>query len=684
VPESAEPSTLVLRLSSYEAWPGESSTELDPAFAHATSQAEQAIEAVLKEAFERQGAGDLGGARQSYQCAERLLGSEVSPRRVLVLVSLAEIDRAEGQVVQAAAELDRALAMAPEHMGALRARADIARDGGEVSLAAALLGRLVPKLETSAKRVEVLLVVAEESLKAARSAIELASEFMPGSTHLLERLRAIYEAAGSWEAAVSAAVQIAELVPDRRQRARALVEAARLCSERARHTARAVALYEAAIQDDPEVAGAFEAIEAELVRAGDNAGLASAYERQLERLAAAGAILQQPELWRKLARLKRDHLDDPHAAIAALDRLIQISPDDLPARLELGALLETAGETTLATRVLEAAATLRPTEIEVYRALTRLFTRAADEDRVYAACSVLVALGEADLDEQLTFAQHRPEALPSPRTTLDEDAWPQLLPAGHPVALDELAIAIEPAALDAVARLTRSSLPPPGERVDLRKTTVSAARCFGYAAQLFGLPEPEIYLEPGETRVGARLLPRRKLGLVLGRPVLSGRNVGELAFLAAHHLTYTRSGWRMISLLGSLEEIRAVLVAGMAVVRPDLPALTAVGPRAQELAQVLSERMDGPSRDSVARAVDTIMAAGGTLDVLGWLRSVEETACRAGLLACGDVTVATNVLAVSGTAPGGLSAAERARSLLPFSVSQRHSALRHWLGVAIG
>jgi hypothetical protein len=672
LPDEADPTTLVLHVDGSQVLRGDAAGSLDQAFKTTAADTGQAIDALLEKAREQEAAGDLAAAAESGRQAERWLAQADDTRRAAVWYRLAHIARAQSDEGSAASLLDRVIALEPGHLDALRARATIACDQGDGTLAAALLERLVPKLETSAKRVEVLLAVADQSLKGARSALELAREFMPTDIHLLERLRAIDEAAGSWEAAVAVAVQIAELTEDRRLRARALVDAARLCSERMRHPQRAVALY--------EVAGAFEAIEAELGSAGDYAGLASAYQRQIDRLEPTHAPLRR-ELMRKLARVERDGLGDPRAAMVTFDRLLQLAPDDLPSRIELAALLENTEEPALATRVLEVAAVLAPTEVEVYRSLRRLFARAEDDDRVYSACSVLVALGEADLEEQQLFAQHRPEAPPNPRSTLDDDAWAELLPLGHSVALDELAAALEPAALDTLGRMPNPSVPPPGDRV--HPHTIIAGRCFAFAAHLFGLPEPEIYVQPAETRVGARILPRRTLSVVLGRPVLSERSVGELAFLAAHHLAYARPGWRMVGLLENLEEIRWLLYGGMAVARPDLPVLQALGQEERSVAELLGSRMDQRARESVALAVEKLLEGGGTPDILRWLRSVEETACRAGLLACGDVTVAPSVLAVAGYTPGGLSAAERARALFPFCVSQRYSALRHVMGVAI-
>ena len=74
---------------------------------------------------------------------------------------------------------------------------------------------------------------------------------------------------------------------------------------------------------------------------------------------------------------------------------------------------------------------------------------------------------------------------------------------------------------------------------------------------------------------------------------------------------------------------------------------------------------------------------GKQLDVVQWARSVEEAACRAALLASGDVTVAGSVLAVAGAPVGGQSAADRARDLLPFTVSRQFAALRKQFGIAV-
>ncbi len=682
IPEEDDPATLVLHVSEYQVRHGEAAAQLDDAIEEADRLAHQAIASSFTYATDLYNDGKIAEARVAFGRAERLLRGDIGPRQVLVLLSLAEIERIQGHIEAAIGWLDRALAIAPTHRGALETRIAIAREKGESSLAAALLERLVARLETSGKKVEVLGAIADESLQAVRAAIAHASSLMPGAVHLLERLRAVNEAAGLWDDAVSVLVQIAECTQQPQQRARVLVDAARLCSERARQTPRAVALYEAAIEDDPHVSGAFEAIEAELVRASDAEGLAAAYLRQVERLAATGDVSERSELLRRLARVQRQALANSTAAIASLQQLLALQPLDVPALLELAELQEAADNHQQATQLLETVVALDPSRVDVFRSLLRLFTKAGDIDRCYCACSALVAIGEADLDEQLVFAQHRPETLPIAKATMNDKTWTQLLPEAHPRVLDELAVAIESVAFDAwYGNGSRLSMPPMGEKVNPQKTTVSAARCFTWAAQLLGLPEPDIYLQPAQTRIGMRILPMRKLSIELGHPVLSGWGMSELAFLAAHHLAYARAGWRVIALLGSRDEVRSFLMAGMALARPDLPGLAEIGTRSREFVHQLEGSMSADVRAIVGAIVERVMG-GGALDVFAWLRSVEETAGRAGLLASGNLTVAANVLAIAGASPGGQSAAERAKGLNAFCVSQQHAELRKWLGVA--
>ncbi len=682
----ALPPTLVLHAGPWLPLDADQATALglDARFALEAERRTEQVEEALADAYEHLGRDDVAGARQRYAAADALLSNESSARHALVLVSLGELERGQGRAREAAELLDRALVIAPNHIGALRGRAALAREQGESVVAAALLHRLVPQLDAEAERLETLTLIASESLGAARDAIAQALVLRPGDRALLERLRAIHEAAGSWDQAVDVCVRIAEQIAAPGARAQCLVQAARLASEKAQNLPRAIALYEAAIEDDPGVPDAFAAIEAELVRAGDHQGLTRAYERQLERLSGSDAEARV-ELLRKLAHTHRHQLGDPRQAIAALDRLVLERPHDAEARVELAELLRETDQITLATRVLESAAELAPERAQTYRSLLALFERSGDADRAYGASSVLVALGEADLDEQLRYAQHAPESLPPIASPLDDDAWELLTVPQHPAAVHALMAAIEPAALAAWfeehGALARGSLPPPATRQDPQRSTVLAVKTFHWASRILGLPEHAIHATPQNPRLTVATLPTLAPALVLGRAALSGRSLSELAFMAGHHLAFSRPGCRLLAFHPDLDSLRRLAAAAAAIVHPELGA--GLDDTSRQLRDRLDAHLDAPHRARAATAVSELLAA-GTVDIGAWLRSIETTACRAALLVSGDVTVAGSVLAITGAPPDGRTARERARQLLPFAISQPYSALRHLLGIAVG
>jgi tetratricopeptide (TPR) repeat protein len=644
------------------------------------------VEACMSQAYDATYAGDFRRAEQCYLAADRRLGHEASPRRALILVSLGDMARAQGRIDEAIAWLDRALAIAPSHIGALQARAGLALHLGENAVAAALLHRLVDNLESEADRAHALSTIAARSLEAAADAIRRALVLRPADRSLLERLRAVHEARGDWESAVGVAVDLAEGTQRRDQRARALAQAAQLCSERTGNTARAVALYEAAIEDDPQVPGAFAAVEQELLRAEDFSGVAAAYERQLERLAQMDANDERCRLLARLAEVQRDHLRDDEAALSALERLVELAPDDALPRAALADLLAGTRQLERAVGELETAAELMPSRVETYRRLYELFGAMRNEDRAYATSAALVALGEADINEQMTYAQHSPSSVLATRRRFDPDVWQKLAPPSHDAGLDRVAAALEAAAIEvwlaqhpdrAAARIDERLRQKPA------KTTVSAVRAAAWAAELLGVAEPAIYAQADNDRVSVATLPMREHALLLGRHVLAGRSVPELSFILARHLSYSRPGWRILTFYSDLIELEALLRAACAIVRPELPALRELAPRAKQLKALLDPKLDKNARDMLAAAVDQVLARDARLDLLSWARDVETTACRAALLASGDVTVATTALAVSGVLAGGVSARDRTLALLPFGISKRYSALRHFLGVAL-
>src|SRR5580658_6025912 len=259
------------------------------------------IEARITEASQALDEGRLDDAYEGYSYCDILLGDEPGPRHAEVLACLAQIADARGDRDEAIRQLDYALAIFPSHRSALEMRLVLARRLGHPAAAAVMAKKLLAFAAGDDERIALLNQAADDGLHVAVDMMNAALRIRPGDALLLERLRAVHEAKSDWSSAVDIAVTVAEQIPDPQARARAFVEAAAMSASRAKNVGRAVALYEAAIADDPEVPGAFDAIEKVLLDDGDYEGAKRAYERQLARLAGRGAA--EAALLDKLAQV---------------------------------------------------------------------------------------------------------------------------------------------------------------------------------------------------------------------------------------------------------------------------------------------------------------------------------------------------------------------------------------------
>jgi len=639
-----------------------------------------AVEGAIAEGAEHFGRGELDRAHRAYSLADSLLAWDHGPRRAEVLVRLADLEMTRGSRSEAAALYDRALAIFPDHQAALRQRIDLARTSADAATAAALRRRLLAFAVTESERAELLSSIADDSLTATTEALEQALELRPKDPRLLERLQATLEAAGRWREAVDAKVALSETIESTRDRARALTAAAGMCARRTHDIPRAVALYEAAIADDPAAPGAFDAIEAVLVKNGDWESVERAYARQLERLAERGETDGATALLDKLAELRAERLGDVHGAITALDHLVVLNPESVEARSRLAALLERTEQLDLAARCLEGAAVWGPTRPEIFRSLHRICSRLGDTDRGYCACAVLVHLGEADLDEQAIYRQFAPETTPRPQAALDLASWEALHDPGHDEVVSRIVKAVAPAAiglrleqLRAAGRLPELSRK---DRQDPDKSTLTAVRTVAWASAVLGVAVPQVYALGSDLPGGLAHGAVEEPSLLLGKSMLTGRSVPELAFAIGRELACQHLTRHLVTFYPTLPELRSVLVAAVAQVVPTSLPSDALG-----LRDSLRSRIDPAHRAELERAVEALQARDGRLDLKPWIREIEMTSCRAGLVACGDITAAARMLAIDGRVIGGLSAADRIRDLIPFSVSERCARVRKAIGI---
>jgi hypothetical protein len=324
-----------------------------------------------------------------------------------------------------------------------------------------------------------------------------------------------------------------------------------------------------------------------------------------------------------------------------------------------------------------------PRDAELLRALFRLLTARGETDRAFCVARLLVHLGKADEEQRALHARLRGEGLVRPKASLSPESWQRLLahPDQEPLVGAIFAAVLGPVLLGRIAALRRDGALPqldPTHRQDPATSTLTSARCFGWAAQILGVQLPPLYTY-ADAPDAARMVPGTTPAIRIGRPALGGRSPAELAFLAGEHLAYFRDDAFMRALFDAIVDLEDVFLAGLSIGNKNLPLAPAVRARVVPLAQAIEPLLDPVRIDRLRGAFLRFVEEGGRTNLQRWAAAVDATAARAGLLLADDLGAAAAVLTLEGAGD----AEERMSDLYLFSVSERYTKLRRQLGIAV-
>ncbi|WP_437475569.1 hypothetical protein WME75_23565 [Sorangium sp. So ce1014] len=648
-------------------------------------------------------ASDLDGALTAYKKALALVGVVQRDARAEVHLRIAHARWRQERHREAIEGFEKALALAPEHRPALEALVELHLAERDFARLRTAEERLLTRVEGDADRFALLVRFAEHweivagDPERAQQLLERARELDPDDAAVLRSLGRLYQAAGDLAASLDARRCLAELVPDPRQRAVALLELARAAIQgEARATLTEVTreqdgidLLERALDADPTFLDPLALIAILLSARQEWGELELAYRRMLDRAQRIPGLRVRSdvtwELCRRLGMLFRDHLEDPSSALEAFEGAVAERPDDVPGRLSAASLARSAGRIERAAAHLQAAAVLDPGNVQVFHDLFDTFQKLRRVDQAWAAASVAVYLGAAEERERFIFEEHRPAGLVQPARGLGPGSWDLLRAADRDRALEEILASVADAAIRArFAQRAREKKAPhvdPAARADAERNAAGVVRLFSWASRCLGIAAPAVYLRKDAPIVVAAVTVEEPSVLV-GGEALRGRTAAELAFLVGSHVAYHVGPHRLLLHFPSLEELGVCLAAAVKVARPSEPVPAELEGAVLALMPLLDERLTERERDALEAAVFELYEIRAPLDLAHWAGSVERCAARVGYLLTGELSVAASSLS-RGDAPGVLTAEEKIGDLLSFTVSDAYHALREELGVAI-
>lgn len=666
--------------------------EASSALAEAVRLDASDVESLVKLAEARFAAEDWDGA---FQADHRLL-SALDPgdeRLLAVHFRIGTVEHERGRTRAAVAAFQQALAIDPEHrptlerLSSLHVERKAWREAIEVRQR---LAEITPHVD---ERIPILLEVAEiqagpaHDPRGAVGTLEDALDLRKGDHVLQHKLLEAYQRVDAWPEMTGLLEKIAAADDNPRRRAKYFYTLAQIQRDKARDLDKAAASFERALDEDPTLLKAFEAVDRIHTQARAWKPLERAYRRMLHRVAKAGAEPGlEVQLWTALGLLYRDRMRDDVSAIEAFKMAARTRPDDAKVRRILAELHGRRGSVDEAAAELHHAIEQHPLHAEPYRALFRLYREAGRVDRAYCLGHALVLLEKADDETRRFCAVHQHKGAPTFRSRLDGPTFTRAV--CHPeedVLVAKLFELMLPAVRASRAIAMRASIaPPPNVPWEDRLTTkVPLARAFFACADVLAIPAPRLSLR---VDLDAMLVPvaTEPPSTVAGRRALSLTRPEQMLFAIGQHLSGWRGDAHLRVLFPGTQQQEQLLLVGLKLGKPDLSLPAGAEARIVEDARTLARHLSPVDLEGLRVVVKRFLAQGGRADLKAFARGVELTAARAGLLLAGDLPTAVRSFDDARLAAVGVPASEVVRDLVAWFVSPAHLELREQLGCGVG
>jgi tetratricopeptide (TPR) repeat protein len=646
------------------------------------------VEPILEEGAAARAREDWEGALEAYKRALFVMPGEAGLAHASIYASVAEVKRAQGKALEAETNFEKALVIHPKHMRSIDGLIALATDGRDWARLAAARRRRAEAFDDPEDKASELCLVAqieEERLGDAEKALAtmaIASIHRPDDIGILLKLRDLYMHAGAWPQLLDVLDDLVRVSTDQRHRGTFRFVQGDVALGRLREEPRGLAFLELALDEDPQCDRALSALVAVRTRREEWPELAAVYERLLDRYAGLGDKDRAWEVCKRLGTLRRDRLHDGPGAMEAISAAVVLRPDDAESRATLAELHAAKGDRAAAVRELQIAAVHAPLRAQTYRRLFELHQRAQRTDRAWVVATCLEDLSAADVGQELVVEQYRPNGPIRPTSGFADEWWEELVDAhgADPIVsallatIGETAIALR---IEELAENKQHVVLDPETKQD-RDSTASAVRTFVWAARVLGIPVPDLYVLDAVPN-GIAAIPAASPSTALGPVVLAGRTVQELSFLAGRHLVYYRPAHRPLVFFPTLGELSLLVLTAMRLVIPSL----SIPPGGNRVTEQLSSRLAPEKKDELRDIVARLDARGGKLDLLAWIRGVELTAQRAGLILAGDLRTAMRIVREEERTIGELAPEMKRGDLLAYAASEAYAELRERIGVAI-
>ncbi len=429
-----------------------------------------------------------------------------------------------------------------------------------------------------------------------------------------------------------------------------------------------------AVELNPELEEAIEALENVLVGGDDQEGLARLFGLQARHFRLTGQEDRLLSTLRRLAACYDERLHNLPQAAETLRQVLQAAPRDADTAMRLADVLtRSPGREKDALEAHRRVLALDPTHLPAYRAIRDLCILEGDEDGAWCASGALIVLGHETETDRTAFEARRQPALRLRRDALPPEGFGKwILDEGVDEGIARvLSILYGPMSAMLPFKspkdlgLSEADLVDPAEKGLFQSMALASSK-------VLGIPLPRIYRARGRTGLAkAAFSPP---ALVVGDDAFTVWRGKELRFALGRAVTAFAPGFELAGVLDA-PTLRLFLLAALRIAFPE-SVLPADAEAAGEMAPDLDARLSPTARDELRAVLTEFRRQKRGIDPQAFLEGVDRTASRAGLFMANDLEVASRYLRDDSIFLSDLEFGDRLVDLTAWAVSPRCAELR--------
>ncbi len=429
---------------------------------------------------------------------------------------------------------------------------------------------------------------------------------------------------------------------------------------------------ERALKHDPRRVESLRKVEELRIERGEYHKLKQLYLRLLFGLKGSSTV-DESLIWCRLGDLHLHYLSDNEAALVAYEAAAKLTPLDESISekirfLQGGDLADFYAASRDHWQQWQEA----PGDSAPLVKLLELAKKAEHADAVYLAASALVATGDAEDEAKKSYQQRRPKYLLRAQCELDTDRWMHALaPEDYPL-VDALYGYLGPSIQKLSPPTDAEQEVAQAQKLDPQKLPTEFQSVLSYVAHTLGVHEPAVYTHADYGRV-IHVAALEKPALMVGRQTLECSDKLELAFRLGRAMSFLRPGRAVVAGCPT----RTLKNAMLACYSLRSPRASVPDPDGEvEKFKVMISQGDESVQDQLVELVSHISQEHPSLNLSRWVRTLNRTADRVGLLLCGDLLTSLRCLADA-------SDTKITHQLIAFAVSDSHMQLRQSMGLSV-